>query len=227
MDSERPELDLSRFAGVIVHELRTPLSALVGEVEVALRRERSSAAYREVLVRVGALVEEIVELTGDLAAFANVGYPGTLRSETSRIDECLDVAGRYRPGVVSLALDDETSGRRLIGDRSILTRALTLLVDHAVRHRSEGAAVCLRSVPPAEGGSSDDSIVLLLEAFPAFPPQVWVPLVASGEGAPIEGAALLRLPAAARMIAGCGGSVRVRCSRGSAVVRIQLRVEEP
>ena len=43
---------LEAFAAAVAHELRTPLAALSGEVDVALRRERSAAAYRDALVRI-------------------------------------------------------------------------------------------------------------------------------------------------------------------------------
>jgi heavy metal sensor kinase len=41
-----------RFTGDASHQLRTPLTALIGQIEVALRRERGAADYREVLTAV-------------------------------------------------------------------------------------------------------------------------------------------------------------------------------
>src|SRR4029077_13550209 len=38
-----------RFAGEASHQLRTPLAAVIGQVEVALRRDRSPDEYRRVL----------------------------------------------------------------------------------------------------------------------------------------------------------------------------------
>ena len=38
-----------RFSGDASHQLRTPLTALIGQIDVALRRERSALEYREVL----------------------------------------------------------------------------------------------------------------------------------------------------------------------------------
>lgn len=54
----------ARFTSEASHQLRTPLTAILGQVEVALRRERSGDEYRRVLAIVhnqGANLRELVE----------------------------------------------------------------------------------------------------------------------------------------------------------------------
>src|SRR5262249_14448190 len=53
-----------RFAGDASHQLRTPLAAMLGQLEVALRRERSADEYRRALADVreqGERLRRIVE----------------------------------------------------------------------------------------------------------------------------------------------------------------------
>jgi hypothetical protein len=47
------------------------------EVEFALRRERSPAAYRDALARVAVTIAELVDLTGDLALLGDLRSPPT------------------------------------------------------------------------------------------------------------------------------------------------------
>jgi signal transduction histidine kinase len=225
MDTQRADRYLRRFAAVVVHELRTPLTALSGEVEIALRRERSPAAYRETLERVGGLIGELADLSRDLAIYADLAYVELFTRETSRLGECVDQAARAHPGLVSCALDDAAVHRRVVGNSALLVRALTLLLNHAVRHRPSETPVRVASVP--QGAGADEQLVLLVDAPPGFEPHVWAPLPGTQEQSPIEEAAMFRLPTAARIIAGCGGSVDVHCLPGSAILRVRLLVSEP
>ncbi|HZW29894.1 MAG TPA: ATP-binding protein [Isosphaeraceae bacterium] len=66
-----------RFAGDASHQLRTPLAALLGQVQVALRRDRSPEDYRRVLGRIqdeGTRLRQIVESLL-LLAQPDVGWP--------------------------------------------------------------------------------------------------------------------------------------------------------
>jgi two-component system OmpR family sensor kinase len=68
-----------RFAGDASHQLRTPLTALIGEIEVARRRDRPAEEYREVLdevhgeaIRLRQIIESLLFLA---RAEADAGCP--------------------------------------------------------------------------------------------------------------------------------------------------------
>lgn len=210
--------DLQRFAAAIVHDLRTPLSALSVEVELALTRERSAAAYRETVVRIADLVDELFDQTRDLAALADAYDPAVVQAQTASLASAFKIAGRYPPGTVSFEFCDDTASRRVVGDELLVVRAIALLVDHAVRHLETGDIVRVRTLPCAP----DQPLVVLIDAMPALPADVWSPLESRGSGtADAAHAAALRLSAAANMIGACGGAVC--CPVDSAAVRIELQ----
>lgn len=61
---------LRRFAGDVSHELRTPLSVLRGEAELALRRDRSSADYKEALQTISMEATHMSTIVEDLLLLA-------------------------------------------------------------------------------------------------------------------------------------------------------------
>jgi len=58
---------LSALTHAIVHELRTPLSAIAAEVDLALARDRSPDAYRAALARIAECAAELIDMTADFA----------------------------------------------------------------------------------------------------------------------------------------------------------------
>jgi len=72
-----------RFAGDASHQLRTPLAALLGQVEVALRQPRSAEEYRETLEKVrgrGDHLRQIVESLLFLTRTDSEAWPASLES---------------------------------------------------------------------------------------------------------------------------------------------------
>ncbi|HET8893652.1 MAG TPA: ATP-binding protein [Gaiellaceae bacterium] len=59
-----------QFSAEISHELRTPISRVIAQVELALRRERSSAEYRETLQGVHRNAQQLVRVLDTLVAAA-------------------------------------------------------------------------------------------------------------------------------------------------------------
>src|SRR5207247_9376564 len=59
-----------RFTGDASHELKTPLAVLRGDIEVALRRERTPDEYRRVRKSSLGEIERLTKLTEDLMTLA-------------------------------------------------------------------------------------------------------------------------------------------------------------
>ena len=59
-----------RFSAEVSHELRTPLARLIGEAELALRRERTSVEYRAALELVLSSAQQVARIVDALVAAA-------------------------------------------------------------------------------------------------------------------------------------------------------------
>src|SRR5439155_19534311 len=79
-------------------ELRTPLTALKGTIEVALRGERSGDEYRRVLASSLEDVERLVRLAEDLLLLSRLSVPAQVAPERVELEpllaEVADVAAR-------------------------------------------------------------------------------------------------------------------------------------
>jgi heavy metal sensor kinase len=136
----------TRFTADASHELRSPLTVLRGEIEVALRKERSSEDYRTVLE---SALEEILRLSRiseDLLTLARADA-GALYGDGSGVDVdevVRRIVDRFGPAArakdVELALDVRWEGPAHL-DAGLLGQILWNLLDNAVRFTPSGGRV--------------------------------------------------------------------------------------
>ncbi len=203
------EREIRQFVSAAVHELRTPLAALSGEVELALRRERTTIEYREALERIAERVTELTELSADLAVLSVPSGEGVGADARSiSLPQLLSqvAAACAAGGAEAVTVETLPDGTSVFGSPSSLARGLTLLVRHAVRQRRPGARVRLGPAPERMG---DGSVSLLLSADPGgFQVGAWRYFEPRGRETPRGHAAgELRLRAASRMLANDGAAI--------------------
>jgi heavy metal sensor kinase len=136
---------MRRFAADAAHELRTPLTALQGSIEVALRAERSPEEYRRVLTSNLEDLARLRRVAEDLLLLSRA----TAGLEVSRqavdleplVLEVLDLGVQLgqRAGVTVRA--KELAPLAVRGEEVALRRALTNLVENAVKYTPPGGAV--------------------------------------------------------------------------------------
>jgi len=139
-----------RFTADASHELRSPLTAMRGELELALRRERQPEEYRRVLE---STLEEVVRLsrvTEDLLVLAR-SDSGALRPrpESTAVAE---VAGRVlerlhgqaRAKGIQVSLEADDGGTLALVDAGLVSQAVWNLADNAIKYTPPGGRVDVR-----------------------------------------------------------------------------------
>ncbi|ACL72295.1 heavy metal sensor signal transduction histidine kinase [Thioalkalivibrio sulfidiphilus HL-EbGr7] len=135
---------LSDYSADIAHELRTPVSNLMTETEVALSRTRSAEAYREVLHSNLEEFERMSRMIGDMLFLAKadegrlprVAEPVELAEEAQALLEFYEALAEERG--VGLCVVGQA---RVRGDRLMLRRAVSNLLSNALRHTAPGGVV--------------------------------------------------------------------------------------
>ena len=139
---------LSNFSADIAHELRTPVTNLTTQTQVALSRGRSADDYREILYSNLEEYERMAAMIGDMLFLAQADH-GLVRIERAPMDMAAEVRALFEyfeawaeERAVTLRL--EGADVTVAGDRAMLRRALSNLVSNAIRHTAQGQAVTVR-----------------------------------------------------------------------------------
>lgn len=138
-----------RFTADASHELRTPLAVLRGDIEVALRRDRSTQEYRRVLNSSLEEIERITRLTEDLLTLARSDAGDkVVEFAPVRLDRLAAEAHAYiRPIAESagVALASEGTQLQIVveGDEKRLKQLLVNLLENAIKYTPAGGRVQL------------------------------------------------------------------------------------
>jgi len=138
---------LSAFSADIAHELRTPLSNLLTHTQVTLTRPRPLEDYRETLHSNLEELQWMAQLVNDMLYLAKADH-GLLmpKREPLELAEEVDLLLEFfaplaEDARVTLSRDGDA---RLQGDRNMLRRALSNLLDNALRFTPAGGEVRVR-----------------------------------------------------------------------------------
>jgi two-component system OmpR family sensor kinase len=138
-----------RFTGDASHELKTPLAVLRGDIEVALRRERTPEEYQRVLKSSLEEIGRLTKLTEDLLTLARSDADqSVLEREEVQLDQLAAEAGEHvaplaESAGVSLTYDPPTSSVTVEGDQKRLHQLLVNLLDNAIKYTPPGGSARL------------------------------------------------------------------------------------
>lgn len=158
---------LSEFSSDIAHELRTPISSLMTQTQVALSSARNKDAYKEVLYSSLEEYERMAQMVGDMLYLAQTDNR-LLRPDVEKVNLANEIQGLFdyfeawaEERAVSLT---QTGSATVTGDRLMLRRALSNLISNAIRHTPPGQAVRV-----SLAGHQDKVIVTVENPGPEIP----------------------------------------------------------
>jgi signal transduction histidine kinase len=137
------------FTGNASHELRTPISLLRAEIEVALLRPRGEEEYHATLLR---LLEETIRMThlvenllalarADGGAETAVMVPISVSALFMRIEETWKTIMQF--GMIDFRVEIESSELAVLGDAAGVSRLLSILLENASKYTPPGGSVIL------------------------------------------------------------------------------------
>ncbi|MFA5911394.1 MAG: ATP-binding protein [Vicinamibacterales bacterium] len=164
-----------RFAADASHELRGPLTAMLGEIDVTLKRDRGPEEYRDALDRLRERLHVMSRLTEDLMLLVRAQENQQLVVGEVRVAELLhrvmartaDAAAAARVVVAVDAAPDLV----VYGDAGLLERVFDNLVCNGIQYNHEGGTVTVtaRFNPGAGEWVADQVLTVVRDSGAGIP----------------------------------------------------------
>lgn len=139
------------FVSNVSHEIKTPLAAIIAELDLVLQKDRNSEQYKSAIRNALNDARGITQLTEGLLNLARADYrPDKIKLEDIRLDELLldisDTITRGHPDYhveIVFALDNEDDDRLITvnGNRYLLSIALSNLIDNNCKYSENHTSV--------------------------------------------------------------------------------------
>jgi PAS domain S-box-containing protein len=220
-ESRRLEANQQRFLANAAHELKTPITAILGAAELLLTEKDDDPRVRErFLTHIRSEAERMQRLSETLLQLAQTGWDrrDPKIGEVDLMAVASRVAERMRPLADSswLDLSVEGSGGRVRADEEWLEQALLVLVSNALKHSEKRGRVRLRAegsriaVEDEGAGISEEDVPYLFERF--------------YRGSDSEGFGL-GLPICKELVQRMGGEIHLESEEGKGTI-VEIRLPE-
>lgn len=155
----------NNFISNASHELSTPLTAIIGEADVALSKKRDSDEYREAIGIILNEAERLERITKSLLFLAQTGFDGKkVKMEIVRIDQLIwdvkETIEKMNPknkvNVDLSLMPDNHLKLKINGNPQLLHLAISNIVSNGCKYSShQPVKVSL--------GATDDSLILVVQ----------------------------------------------------------------
>lgn len=153
--TELKELDKAKstFVSMVAHELRAPLAAIEGYLDVILDGVGSHPPekIRHILERSRERTQGLLALVNDLLALSRMQVPRRVREKekiqlTDLLNDVVELMkGKAIEAEITLSIEILSALPPIQGNREDLTRLFTNLIDNAIKYNRRGGKVFLRA----------------------------------------------------------------------------------
>ncbi len=160
---------IGELSSSIVHEMRNPLSSVKMNIKALHERVADDAMYSELALIASGQVDRLEQMLNDLLQY---GKPLGLQMQQVAVSDLFDdvsiaLSGLSKDSGVVLRCEDETGGGTVMVDGEQLRRAITNLVDNAIRASSVGSIVTI-SGTMNESDHGDEFVVRVKDVGPGL-----------------------------------------------------------
>ncbi len=190
---------MKRFTSNAAHELQTPLTVLQGHVEVALRRTRSVASYKDTLKLLGHEVEDMSKMVRNLLVLARLDRDQFKAQRTLvLLNDIVEASVTYhqeRAAYAGLRIDSDLSASVLLeGNAGLLREAIDNVLNNAIKYTTEGSIHVSLKLSSNSGdavlGIQDTGIGISADALPHLTDRFYRAETVQGSGVPGSGLGL-------------------------------------
>ncbi|ARU87493.1 heavy metal sensor histidine kinase [Pseudomonas sp. M30-35] len=160
---------LTQFSDDLAHELRTPITNLMGKAQVTLSKTRTTEAYKATLESCTEELGRISRIVTDMLFLANVTQPAALLDL-----ETVDL--NYQTGLLvelfSFSAEEKQIDLRITGngsaygDRLMIQRAISNLLSNAIRHSPVGSQIDI-----SISAENENTLLTVYNPGPGIPEQ--------------------------------------------------------
>jgi len=208
---------LGEMAAVLAHEVKNPLAAVRGAIEVIGTRLPSGTRDAAIVKEIVARIDSLNELMKDLLLFARPPRPNPLPVDISPLVAATAELLKEDPALNAVCIDVEGSASPVFADPGLLRIVfLNLMVNSAHAMRGEGRIKV--SVETVNG----ECRIAFNDNGPGIPPEIREKIFTPFFTTKSRGTGL-GLPTAKRLIEAHRGTIDVRCpAGGGTTVIVQL-----
>lgn len=137
---------VKQFSGDVSHELNTPITILKGEIELALKRERSAEEYRQTLLTLAEETNRLGAIVEDLLFLSHMDIQGhCLKMETVNLDEVVLQAHEETyllADIKNVSIQiDAVEELKVEGDFNLIKRMFINIITNAIKFSDDGGNI--------------------------------------------------------------------------------------